>query len=166
MSIKERKRLESLCGFKIKKRNLLYRASLDGFEAAKFHKKCDNQSNTLTVIKSENGFVFGGFTPSPWDSSSRYKKQNNSFLFSLINESKKPEKIMINSYYEKAIYCSASYGPTFGGGHDIYISDKSNENKLSYSGGSGNSYISAYSTIAGSKNFQVLEIEVYRIDNV
>ena len=25
-----------------------------------------------------------------------------------------------------SIYCNPSYGPTFGGGHDLYISDKSN----------------------------------------
>ena len=32
----------------------------------------------------------------------------------------------------KLIYCHQSYGPTFGGGHDIRISDKCNSNSDSY----------------------------------
>ena len=33
---------------------------------------------------------------------------------------------------KKAIYSDSSYGPTFGGGADIYISDQCNENNSSF----------------------------------
>ena len=43
--------LLSLCEFEVdQKWNLIYRASQDGFEAAKFHAKCDNNTNTLIII--------------------------------------------------------------------------------------------------------------------
>ncbi len=52
-----------LCEFQnTQKWNLIYRASQDGFEAANFHSKCDNKPNTLVIIKSENGNIFGGYT--------------------------------------------------------------------------------------------------------
>jgi len=53
---------------------------------------------------------------------------------------------------------------TFGGGHDLYISDQSNTNNSSYSGlgstyelptGKNNTWL------AGTNSFKVLEIEVF-----
>jgi len=67
------------------------------------------------------------------------------------------------------ITCHTSYGPTFGGGHDLHIDDKSNTNTSSYSD-LGYSYShpdyafgsnEVTSFLAGSYNFQVLEIEVF-----
>ncbi len=34
---------------------------------------------------------------------------------------------------EQAIYCYSKYGPTFGGGHDIYVANKANKTMASYS---------------------------------
>lgn len=52
----------SLCEFSADQEwNSLYRASQDGFEAAQFHSKSDNKPNTLVLIKSANGNVFGGY---------------------------------------------------------------------------------------------------------
>ena len=42
------------------------RGSEDGFTSSAFHRKCDNIGSTLTLIQSENGKVFGGFTMVPW----------------------------------------------------------------------------------------------------
>jgi hypothetical protein len=39
---------------------LLYQASVDGFSANNFRLKCQNQGPTISVIKSENGNIFGG----------------------------------------------------------------------------------------------------------
>jgi len=61
--IEKIKDLMTLCEFPIdQKWNLIYRASQDGFEAANFHSECDNKPNTLIIIKSENGNIFGGYT--------------------------------------------------------------------------------------------------------
>ncbi len=57
----------TLCQFEFNQDwSLVYRASQDGFEASKFHMKCDSKSNTFIIIKSTNGFVFGGYTEQVW----------------------------------------------------------------------------------------------------
>ena len=38
----------------------LYRASLDGFAAANFHRLCDNKGGTLTIIRSST-HILGAF---------------------------------------------------------------------------------------------------------
>ena len=64
------KDLMNLCEFPIyQKWNLIYRATQDGFEARDFHSKCDNKSDTLIVIKSTNGNIFGGYTVRNWKGS-------------------------------------------------------------------------------------------------
>jgi hypothetical protein len=56
------KELMGLCGFsRIQRWKLLYRASNDGFSAKNFHDKCDGKRNTLTVIKTANSNIFGGY---------------------------------------------------------------------------------------------------------
>jgi len=41
---------------------LCYRASDNKFSVDAFHKSCDSKGATVTVIKSESGQVFGGYT--------------------------------------------------------------------------------------------------------
>ena len=45
----------------------LYKATVHGFQAAKFHSLCDNKGPTLTLIKTVAGHTFGGFTTTSWD---------------------------------------------------------------------------------------------------
>jgi len=166
------KDLISLCEFPFgKKWSLIYRASRDGFEANKFHTKCDNKSKTLIIIKSTNGYVFGGYTEKSWNHSgglfSDAKNDPNSFIFSLINKNQRPIKLKWSQKY--AIYCHTMCGPVFGGGSDLSIADQSNVNTDSYSN-LGCSFThpdyayesnEAKSFLAGSSKFQVSEIEVY-----
>ena len=64
---------------------LLWRGSRDGFTAETFHKRCDNQGSTLTVIKSANDWIFGGYNPSNWSSGNTHSNCPNAFLFTLTN---------------------------------------------------------------------------------
>jgi hypothetical protein len=98
-----------------------------GFTAAKFHSLCNGKGPTLSLIKTVAGHIFGGFTTISWDSSIAYKNDTQSFLFSVDKQTKYP--IVKNNQY--AIRCNPSYGPTFGGGHDICVVDNSNSNKNS-----------------------------------
>jgi hypothetical protein len=163
---KQPSELINLCEFSLKdKWTLLYRGTRDGFGAANFHSKCDNHTNTLTILKAEgSSYIFGGFASIPLDSSNQNKSDPNAFLFSLTNKDNQPSKIrQINTTY--SIYCHSSHGPTFGGGHDIHIANNANTTMGSYSNlgfayqhpqpSQGQSYL------AGSYNFQLSEIEVY-----
>ncbi len=123
--------LMSVCEFSIdQKWKLVYRASQDGFEAANFHSKCDNKANTLVIVKSSNGSVFGGYTEQDWMGIG-YKQDPNAFIFSFVNQTNSaPLKMKCSS--DKSIYSSQSYGPIFGGGFDICIRTCSNKNKTSF----------------------------------
>ena len=106
----------------------------------------------------------------PWLSDNNYGNDDSkrSFLFSLTNKTK--HVLFANPIY--AIYNNPGYGPTYGGGHDVYISNDCNINTSSYSN-FGYCYKSidsapygglpAQSYMAGSYNFKVAEYEVYEI---
>ena len=42
--------------------SLIYRGSSQGINPVAFHANCDKKGPTLTLLKSEHGKVFGGFT--------------------------------------------------------------------------------------------------------
>ena len=102
----------------------------------------------------------------------QYKSSNVSFLFSLRNPNNmQPFKCpIINGKNSNAIYCSPSYGATFGGGHDLRIANNANTNQSSYSN-LGNTYQpparyqsgtqQTQSLFAGGYNFTPTEVEVF-----
>ena len=159
-------------------RELLYRASRDGWRAADFHRHCDNKSATLTVVRCTDGFVFGGYTTQNWETPHGYhsKELNGEWLFVLKCKAgigpKKMHGRPPSGLYPgtKGIYCSRDCGPCFGmrntANFDMLIGDKPNENAT-------NTIHADYSFVrpkhAGSKyvtgkySFKAAEIEVYLI---
>ena len=158
---KMKKDLVTLCKLSGKQFKLLYRATRDGFQAASFHARCDNKPATLTIIRTTKGYIFGGYTSSAWDSTGIYKADPNAFLFSLLNVRSAPQLMPVQVGGTKSIYCNASYGPTFGSGHDMHISSNSNTSALSYSNPNSsyvfaspsNASYPAESFLAGSYHF-------------
>ena len=108
-------------------------------------------------------------------SSCGYRYDSKAFLFSLVNKPGwAPVKLTQTgqySYYRYSTYSCSSYGPTFGGGHDIYVSDYASSNTNShtnlgytYAAPSGYSYGSTFARtfLAGSYyNFQPDEVETF-----
>jgi hypothetical protein len=159
--------LINLCGFSSNdKWTLLYRGTRDGFRARDFHSKCDNHSNTLTILKaSGTSYIFGGFTSSDWDGTNEWKTDPSAFLFSLTNKNNLPCKMrQINLNY--SINCNSAYGPIFGEYHDLHICDNANTRLGCYSN-LGHTYqhpkpSKGGSYLAGSQYFQLSEIEVFK----
>jgi hypothetical protein len=149
---------------------LLYRGSRDGFGASNFHGKCDNESNTLTLIETTKGFMFGGFTPLVWDSTTNNYKSDSSqksFLFTLKNSGNIEPRTFKLSTGSNAIYSHSSYGPCFGSSVEIYVANNCNANNSSYTN-LGNAYvndtgITGKAVFTGEYNFTVKEIEVFAI---
>jgi len=150
---------------------LLYQASRDGFNSSIFHSKCDGVLGTLTVIKSSNNNIFGGYTEADWYGFYQYQNDAYAFLFSLVNSYNTSVKMnVIQPQY--AIYSAPIDGPVFGGGHDFNVSlDNSYGNSFL-----GHSYElpsflamygiysqQAHSFLTGSYYFQAVEVEVYSI---
>ena len=57
-----------------RKWKLLYRASEHGYTASSFHSFCNDQGPTLIVIKSSEGWIFGGYTTQSWSGDGIYNK--------------------------------------------------------------------------------------------
>ena len=51
---------------------LIYRASEHEYTASSFHEYCDDKGPTLIVIKSTEGWIFGGYTTQSWNGNSIY----------------------------------------------------------------------------------------------
>ena len=108
----------SLCEMAdFKSGTLLYRATRDGFDSSAFHSKCDGKANTVTLIKTDSNYVFGGFASSKWNSSFKFIVDSSAFVFSLRREGiSRSDKFMIKSKNpSNALIGNPSYGPYFGG---------------------------------------------------
>jgi hypothetical protein len=162
---------------------LLWRGSRDGFSASEFHRRCDGKPNTLIVILDTKGNIFGGFTPTEWESriwngkdgraSNLFKADNtqSSFLFTVKNPNNiPPRKFPLKTdRRDFAIVCDSKLGPHFS---DIGVSDHCRTNSDSYCFLFGNSYTNDIGMggnppestfLCGGKRFRVSEIEVFMI---
>ncbi len=153
---------------------LLYRRSTDGASASAFHTKVDDQGAALVLFKANNGNVFGGFTTASFSSTGGYIASSDAFLFNLTTDRKGDIDITQNS-----IFNNSNYGPTFGGGHDIYINSSmdggyfrpSSYRAVDGSGRITNTQIQSLTgvntTTTGNYSFSsgfITEIEVYNIE--
>ena len=99
---------------------LLYRGTRDGMGSNYFHNKCNNQGPTISLFKNYKGYIFGGYSSTDWTSYGNYKSAPDSFIFTLTNiHGTEPTKFP-NSNTNRSIYDRSDFGPTFGGGFDIY----------------------------------------------
>ena len=156
-----------------RKWTLLYQGSLDGFGPSDFHSLCDSIPNTLTIVKSTSGNIFGGFTSVLWNSFGTWQHDKSAFIFSLVNKENRPlifehSSSDINSIVSYPFYC-----PTFGKEHEFHISNFSNTNRNSCSN-IGKTYTHpeypfgshrAKTILAGTEYFQVQEIEVFQLQH-
>lgn len=164
---------------------LLYRGGRDGFQAADFHRLCDHQGPTFTIIKvprpsvDAEEYIFGGFSPIAWSSPSglgEYASSSEAWLFSLVNRYQRPVKLTVRKdATATALYHFKACGAIFGCQHDVCISNEC--------GGSGNSFSEPHTyeidrnvvyvprltfryddcLLAGARNFRVAEIEVFAL---
>ena len=65
---------------------LLMNSNIDGDSTKTFMDKCNGKCPTLAVIKTTNGYVFGGYTTQMWKEGK--VKDNNAFVFSIDKKRK------------------------------------------------------------------------------
>ena len=118
---------------------LLFRATRDGFTSKAFHLKCDGKGNTITIIKNNLNYVFGGYASSAWHSSGSYTNDPNAFLFSFRRAGVSFKDQFAVKVAANALIGNTGYGPIFGGGggndicYDIEeekIEDNNNNNQF------------------------------------
>jgi hypothetical protein len=134
----------------------------------------------LIVIKSTSDNIFGGFESMEWNPTSavdsKFVNDPLAFIFSLVNQNKKPFKAMGKTFFS-GIFCDTSKGPAFGertmniGQSDLGIFSNSNINSpLNSFTCFGHGYTnseeiagtdSAKTILAGSNKFGAVEMEVF-----
>jgi len=145
---------------------LLYKGSLNNFDAVNFHRYYDEYVPTLILIETFDNFRFGGFSDKIWKGNNVYKESKNSFLFSL--NFKEKYKIKENDKMF-AIYCKQD--EFFGFGKDVRILNNCNKYKsycnfpVNYEGTKNNLLINKgiNPLIGNAKTFGVKEIEVFLV---
>ena len=48
-----------------------WQASQDGWEVATFHSNCDDKGPTVTIVRVDNKYIFGGYTSLTWKQTSK-----------------------------------------------------------------------------------------------
>ena len=139
---------------------LIFKASVDGNLPNAFHNLCDNKGPTIIFIKINNGKRIGGYTSVSWSSNNEFKQDENAFLFSLD----KREKYELNTNLIKyAVAHYQKYGPTFGSGYGLYISNnyKSDENCSQENNCYKNKNIDFVGIDKSKAYFSIFDYEVY-----
>ena len=136
----------------------LYDTDIDSVCSGAFHKKCDNKGETIVLVQTDL-MRFGGYTSQSWNYKlGSYISDKEAFIFSLNKKKKYPVIIP-----EQAIYSHITYGPTFGPGHDFYLSSFCTTNQESYCCGTLFPVEDKYALNNGTKNFRVVRYEVYQL---
>ncbi|EXX56055.1 hypothetical protein GLOIN_2v1769234 [Rhizophagus irregularis DAOM 181602=DAOM 197198] len=140
--------------------NLLYRASRDGNTPAAFHTKCDNKGATIVLVKITNSEqIVGGYNPFYWNSVGGWNTTYDSFLFSFTDTNNLlSAKVSYSNGNQYSVY-NSTYGPAFGGGHDLYF----NNNNEWYSSTITNFSDSSYPEIGIPAKFKADDFEVFQI---
>jgi len=140
----------------------IYQAQTDGDR--NYHYFCDYKGETVTVILSRRtDMIFGAYTSHNIDSNENFKQDNKSFLFSLTKEKKYPIK--------KSSYATYNTNKVFNIGFGYPDGILLKENFLSvvdnFAEVWGDCYHSKYPgkriLLAGEENFQVEEVEVFKV---
>ena len=161
--IKNEEQYNLICDYidknKAFKFELLYKGTKDGDTYDIFHKKCDNQGPTISIIESTDGQIFGGYTCKSWDINSKSDIADpDSFLF---NVNIKKKYCVSNN---KGLFKSNGYICDFGGDnfHELWL----DSNYFSQYGNcdNGNGYnFKNYELSGGKQQFKVKECEVYKV---
>lgn len=145
------------------KLNLIYKASRDGDSPEIFHLKCNNKSPTISIFKTTDNNIFGGYTDNNWDNYSKDLKCNNTFLFSFDYMKIYPGK------NGGMIFCDKDIGPWFsyalGAKQNHFLKEEQdvpfniNEFKQHW-----NNFEKEYELTGGKKKYRLKEIEVFYVE--
>ena len=143
---------------KIFKFKLLYKGTEDGDTIGIFHKKCDNQGPTISIIESTDGHIFGGYTSKSWNTNNKSDVPDpDSFLFN-INIKKKygvsNNKGILNNTY------ICNFGDS--SFHELWVSNNYFSNGGWCDNGAGYNFKN-YELSGGKSEFKIKELEVYKV---
>jgi len=148
------------------KGELLYRKSQHGGNSTTLRAMVANQGPTVLLVKTTAGRVFGAYRSTSYPTGSpSYSSDPNAFLISFSDNVRTTSQI----YPQYANYDDTFYGPTFGGGHDLYINNTLTGGYTNF-GHSYNCPVGAYGSsacrdyLAGSySSWTIADLEIYKV---
>ncbi|KAF5886794.1 interferon-induced protein 44-like, partial [Clarias magur] len=96
------------------KLSLLFKASVHGFTADAFHRKCDRQGATVTVAYNYSGFIFGAYTSKDYAQTGQNIKDDKAFLFSLNESDDNKAPLRVVSTNAQCAFTDGNTGPNYG----------------------------------------------------
>ncbi|CAI2385495.1 unnamed protein product [Moneuplotes crassus] len=156
---------------KLRSTERLFQLTRDGQSPFEFHEKCDNKGQTIMIIKTLNGHIFGGYNPTSWISEYVYSQCEDAFLFSLTDgKGRKCIKCPIERHKaDKAIKQNQNkYSPGFGEANnsDLFIAFRKLDNSYSRLGNvyrCPNQYDPSTFLAGSETGWDIEEIEVWSI---
>ena len=142
---------------------LLFDTKKDGDYSSTFHDKCDGKYPTLIIIKSNTGYIFGGYVTSAWNSNNAFISAPNSFIFSL-NQKQKYYASTLNKEMNRRNRSNSNGSQMFSiGCCDILIyhcctQNSSNTTNQEYYALPSKNFLNG-----GNANFTVSNLEVYQV---
>lgn len=111
----------------------VYRGSRDGFGTAAFRSKCYDKPRLLVLVKSDAGWLFGGYTSVGRHSSStnEYYVDAGAFIFSLVNSQGVAPVKLAPSTPQHAMCTYGDYLIRWGGNSALFIAPYANANSSS-----------------------------------
>ena len=108
----------------------MFRGSEHGFGMAECHQRVDRQGPTLVLVRTTSGSVFGGYAGGSWNSSgSCVNSGGRSFLFSLEGPRNGLSVGVAFTCHDPRYEMSCNANDlAFGGGHDLFICNQSDQN--------------------------------------
>jgi hypothetical protein len=102
------------------KYRLLFRASVHGYRIKDVMNHIESMNNTIIVIESSHGNIFGAYIRNQWKYNEPQLLSNKSFLFSLVNRSNIMVQFLVNKEVNSTLMASSNQILI---GRDIRISD-------------------------------------------
>ena len=138
----------------------LFDSSIHGDTAEAFHNRCDYKFNTISLIETNSGHRFGGYTSECFESPNDYfdKKDNLSFVFSL--DKMRTYDVIKGKY---AISCDKGYGPYFRDDHICIVDEFFTKESGTCIKGKGFMTLKNYELNSGKKYFTVKRLQVFQI---
>jgi len=154
---------------------LLYKFTRDQKTNEAWHQACNGKGPTVSVVRTKDGHVFGGYchlswwTPSSGERSEQ-KESKESFIFSITDgKNRQPYKLLQYQNYQDAIFsCSNAYGFGWGtDGIDLILGPGMPQHCSSYLNNTyalPEGYTNPSTWLAGSSNYwKIIEIETYLV---
>ncbi|KAF5886795.1 interferon-induced protein 44-like, partial [Clarias magur] len=140
------------------KLTLLFKASVHGFTADAFHRKCDRQGATVTVAYNNSGYVFGAYTSKDYAQTGQNIIDDKAFMFSFNEHEVDKAPYRLVSTNDQCSFIDGNTGPNY-----VSLLFLHNNTATVYSNPGTYNFIPVE---MHGNDLQLSECEVYRVEGL